>query len=72
MTTIGPPICYDCSREFDPETMTCLAFPAGIPIDILHSRADHRRPFAGDNGVQFEATNPDQPGQVSGNPLLAQ
>ncbi len=35
-------------------TLTCDAFPGGIPDDILCSRVDHREPVAGDNGVRWE------------------
>lgn len=32
----------------------CRAFPAGIPVEILRNRHDHRHPFGGDHGVRFE------------------
>ncbi len=31
----------------------CIAFPAGIPQEILTNQHDHREPYAGDNDVQF-------------------
>ncbi|MGZ3632600.1 MAG: hypothetical protein ACXWQ6_10410, partial [Candidatus Limnocylindrales bacterium] len=33
----------------------CSAFAAGIPNEILLSKADHRKAFAGDRGIRFEA-----------------
>lgn len=32
----------------------CVAFPNGIPKDILPNGGDHRLPWEGDNGVQYE------------------
>jgi hypothetical protein len=60
MTTILAPMCGGCKHLtrtpgepplLDPK---CAAFPAGIPNEILLSKADHRKPFAGDNGITFE------------------
>lgn len=36
----------------------CSAFPNGIPVAIYNAEADHRKPFEGDGGIQFEAKNP--------------
>ena len=32
---------------------TCLAFPQGIPNEILQLGYDHRQPIDGDNGIMF-------------------
>lgn len=32
----------------------CEAFPKKIPWDILTSKHNHREPYQGDNGIQFE------------------
>ena len=40
--------------------ITCKAFPGGIPDEILHGLNDHKKPFKGDNGIQFKnRTSPD-------------
>ncbi len=60
MTTIAPPICVGCKHlRGDLRDPKCDAFPQRIPVDILLSKADHRRPFEGDNGIQFEPESPD-------------
>jgi len=61
--TIGlPTLCLSCTRYkyesgIDPdghETGTCEAFPEGIPVAIDSGGFDHRKPFAGDNGILFD------------------
>lgn len=53
MTTYRAPMCIGC-KHFHREGFTCDAFPNGIPDDILESRLDHRKPYPGDNGIQYE------------------
>jgi hypothetical protein len=36
------------------QTYKCAAFPGGIPIEIRSNEIDHRTPYKGDNGIQFE------------------
>lgn len=31
----------------------CIAFPDGIPEEIMGNRFDHRTPYFGDRGIQF-------------------
>lgn len=55
MTTIAPPICIGCKHlTGDLREPKCAAFPAGIPNEILLSRADHRKSFPGDQGITFD------------------
>ena len=53
------PICHWCKHSHKSSKRgitlgTCQAFPDGIPHEILHSLVDHRKPYKGDNGIQFE------------------
>jgi hypothetical protein len=52
MTSVLTPMCYTCIH-LQPG-MTCDAFPEGIPDEIAESAADHRLPYPGDNGIQYE------------------
>jgi len=55
-TPESPPICYGCARfkADNLDGLTCDAYPEGIPIEIITSEHDHRKPFPGDHGIQFE------------------
>jgi hypothetical protein len=36
------------------EHQKCDAYPEGIPEEILLNKVDHRKPYQGDRGIQFE------------------
>jgi len=44
--------CQACANKVGPNT--CLAFPDGIPDEILYGETEHAEPYPGDNGIQFE------------------
>lgn len=57
MSAVGlPPICIYCRRlvEENEELFACTAYPEGIPEAIVMNQTDHRKPFEGDHGQQFE------------------
>jgi len=56
---IIPEQCRHC-KHFRPKSIHCTAFPdgQGIPLAILDMEADHRDPFPGDNGIQWEPREP--------------
>jgi hypothetical protein len=52
--SIVRPLCEFCQNRFSDGTLRCRAFPDGIPEPIITQEADHRLPYAGDNGIRFE------------------
>ncbi len=46
-------ICHQCIH-YRPETVTCAAFPEGIPSVILLGKFIHTKPFPGDHEIRFE------------------
>lgn len=53
MTSLIAPICLGCKNYIKPKQ--CAAFDNyQIPQEIWESKFDHRKPFDGDNGIQFD------------------
>ena len=52
--------CMSCEHFRGPTIggLMCLAYIFGIPDEILTGKVDHRQPYIGDHGVQYqEAAN---------------
>jgi hypothetical protein len=61
-----PTQCALCDRYGSGRIVAvCQAFPGSIPADIMANRADHRRPFEGDQGLRFRPRADAEPGMLA-------
>ena len=44
--------CARCIFRFSGKSV-CVAFPRGIPTDLLEGQFDHTKPYPGDGGIRF-------------------
>lgn len=55
---IDVPICVKCKHynkiDYEKLIFSCWAYPDGIPDEIIEGEVDHKKPYKGDNGIQFE------------------
>lgn len=53
--SLDDPQCMECKHRDKKNPAVCTAFPKGIPLAILTNEVDHKKPYKGDHGIQFEA-----------------
>jgi len=53
--------CFTCRNFIRANGMVCIAFPLEIPAGIATGEIDHRKPYPGDNGIQYEPIEEPQP-----------
>jgi hypothetical protein len=47
--------CQTCRHRSKVNPEICSAFPFDIPVPILMGEVEHKKPYKGDMGIQYEA-----------------
>lgn len=56
------PMCTDCKHfKRTEDGLVCDAYPDGIPDAIIDGDVNHRKPYQGDNGIQFALKDGEKP-----------
>ncbi len=48
------PVCTYCKHLNDLVGRSCKAYPGGVPRAIWLGENNHKKPYPGDHGIQFE------------------
>ena len=46
-------LCSNMNFDKNEHKMLCKAFPSGMPEALRYNKHDHKKPYPGDNGIQF-------------------
>jgi hypothetical protein len=59
-------MCVHKSNDEETDQPICLAFPQGIPDEIVRLGFDHREEYPGDGGVRFTPDGPVDQDEIDG------
>lgn len=56
--TINIPQCIHCKNLYNKkirlDPIKCVAYPDGVPWEILTNKVDHKHTYLNDNGIRYE------------------